>query len=130
MKRLDYNNDFKIIETDKSRIIIDSEPLGLFGFTLGKAINKGVFEPFKAYVNIEQSDQCMKINMKTKFRYEFIIYITFFLLLLISGFYKAAMIVIVLTILFWTFQRGDEKTFFQIIKNDILLEDRTSNIIE
>lgn len=130
LERLNRNKHFKIIETDKNRIIIGSEPLDIFGFTLGKIINQGIFEPFKAYVDIKQSHHSLKINMKTKFRYEFIIYIAVFLFLLLLSFYNIALIIISVIVLFWTFQRGDEKTFFQIIKNDVLLDDRTSNIIE
>ncbi|WP_158973528.1 hypothetical protein [Cellulophaga sp. L1A9] len=130
LERLIHHKHYEIIQVNKSSLTIDSTPLNLFNFSLGKFINQGLFKPYIAYVELEQKNHVIKVTMKTKFRYEFLLYISVFLILLLCNFYGVAMIVIMSTLLFWSFQRGDEKVFFQLIKKDALVEDKTSNIME
>ena len=66
--------------------------------------------------------------MSTRFRNEFIIYIALFSLSFLLQFYKLGCIILLTTILFWLLQRSNEKTLFQIIKQDLMEANKDSNI--
>ncbi len=130
LKRLKNEKYCNITILDKNKIIVDVNELDIFNLNLGHLINKWRFQPYLVYIKIEKRNHLMKINMETKFRYEFYLYIAFSILMMILNYNTIATIGITTTILFWISQRADEKTLFQILKKVILREDKTSNIID
>ncbi|MBA6316038.1 hypothetical protein [Cellulophaga baltica] len=109
-------------------IIVNPSKSGLFNSNLGYYITGKVLRPIEAYFKLREKEESLEVKITTKFRNEFIIYFSLFILFIMTGFYKIAFIILLLTVLFWFLQRGQEKTFFLILKKHILGQNRDENI--
>ncbi|WP_324026478.1 hypothetical protein QSV08_03055 [Maribacter sp. BPC-D8] len=129
VERLVHENSYEIKWLNENLLVVDATKLGVFNSNLGSFINKYGLKPFEAYIQIEKRNNLLRVHMNTKFRYEFLIYISLVAITLAFGFFELATMILLVTILFWFFQRGDEKTFFHFLKINILKEDKDANIL-
>ncbi|WP_152537510.1 hypothetical protein [Aquimarina pacifica] len=128
-KRILEKEYYSTKEISNEKIIIDPSKLGIFNSNLAYYITSNFLRPIEAYLHFKKKNGFTEVIISTKFRKEFIIYVSSLLLVSILGFYKIAAILFVLIILFWFLQRSDEKTFFLILKQDILAENKDSNLL-
>ncbi|MBQ4819932.1 hypothetical protein [Aquimarina sp. MMG016] len=130
LKRLNSKDYYDIIELENNIIKIDPEPIRIYNTNLGYYIRRKPFENICAYIYLSQKQDILQVNLSTKFRYEFLIYTSISLILVLLEFSRVTGIIgIILTGLVWWLQRSNEKSLFRMIKEHMTLSNKVSNIV-
>jgi len=118
-----------ISNSTHSTFQVDPTPLGLSDYNLGNYINQGHFRGIKAYLNLTTSEKQTKIEMYTKFRYEFLLYLIIIISVWIFDVHHMIKSVVTITAIFFIWlHRSNEKELFTFIKIDIESSSKNDNI--